>query len=185
MAPRSSATTFRPASVSSLARMPPVQPSPTITASTSLSLVAMARPSAHVRDADRIGGKFLVAILLDIVAMHRDRARESDHPPSGLVAVSAIDRIGEHAFPHGLIDRRPEHPRRQAAVEGHLAGRQPDHNVLALRLLEPVEGLAVGLAAMRIGGLDAGAIELGRRQRELVALARCAALPRSLHVKTI
>jgi hypothetical protein len=48
MAPRSSATTFNPASVSSFARMPPVQPSPTMTASTSFSLVAMSSSSAHV-----------------------------------------------------------------------------------------------------------------------------------------
>src|SRR5712672_2871251 len=161
MAPRSSATTLRPASVSSLARIPPVQPNPTMTASTSLSFVAMARaPSAHVRDADRISREFLVAIFLDVVAMHRDRARESDHPPARLVAVSSVDRIGEHAFHHGLVGHRPERPRRQAALEVHLAGRQPDHHLLALGLLDPVEGLAVGLAAIRIGGLDAGAIGL-------------------------
>src|SRR4029077_12203600 len=164
MAPRSSATTFRPASVSSLARIPPVQPSPTMTASTSLSFVAMARPSAHVRDADRINGKFLVAILLDVIAMHRDRAREAEHPPARLVAVSAVDRIGEHPSHHGLVDRRPEAPSRQAAVERHLAGGEPDHHLLPLGLLEPVEGLAIGLAAIRIGGLDAGAVELRGRE---------------------
>ena len=43
-APRSNATTLRPASVSSLARMPPVQPRPTMTTSTSPSFVVMARP---------------------------------------------------------------------------------------------------------------------------------------------
>jgi hypothetical protein len=43
--------------------MPPVQPSPTMTTSTSLSFGAMAFsvPSAHVGNADGIGGVFLVA----------------------------------------------------------------------------------------------------------------------------
>src|SRR3954470_15928911 len=93
IAPRSSATTFSPASANSLLRIPPVQPRPTTTTSTSLSFVTMrvhlrspheaqrnagrifpsgaipdyaslhpgydSHPgcSAHVRDAERIGGK--------------------------------------------------------------------------------------------------------------------------------
>src|SRR3982074_836372 len=105
MAPRSSATTFNPASVNSFARMPPVQPSPTMTASISFNFVTMS-PSlerfalyisllwrmifseksaafrdhalAHVRDADGIAGEFLVAVLLDVLPMHCDRAGESD-----------------------------------------------------------------------------------------------------------
>ena len=38
---------------------------------------------------------------------------------------------------------------------------------------------------MGVGGCDAGAIELRRRQRQLVALARGAELPGSLHIKTV
>src|SRR5450755_3421994 len=106
-----------PASVSSLARMPPVQPSPTMTTSTSLSFVAMARPSTHVRNAERLVRKRLAAILLDMVAMHRDDAGKADDRPSGLVAVAAIDRVGIHAFDHGLVQRRPEHPHRRPVVE--------------------------------------------------------------------
>src|SRR6516164_4754042 len=44
IAPRSSATTLSPASVNSFARMPPVQPSPTMTASTSFNFVAILPP---------------------------------------------------------------------------------------------------------------------------------------------
>src|SRR5277367_3122952 len=166
MLPRSSATTFRPASVSSLARMPPVQPSPTMTTSTSLSFVTMIRPpSAHVRDAERLVRKRLAAIFLDIVAMHRDDAGKTDDCPSGLVAVAAVDRIGIHALDHGLVQRGPEHPHRQSAVEDDLVGRKADQHFLALRILDPVERLAVGLAAMRVGRLNAGAIELRRGQR--------------------
>src|SRR3981081_78491 len=38
---------------------------------------------------------------------------------------------------------------------------------------------------MRVGGLDAGAIKLRRRQRQLVALARGALPPRTLHVEAL
>src|SRR5882757_6790013 len=143
MAPRSSATTFRPASVSSLARMPPVQPSPTMTTSTSLSLVVMARPSTHVRDAERLVRERLAAILLDVIAMHRDDAGKTDDRPTRLVAVAAIDRVGIDAFDHGLIQRGPEHPHRQPIVERDLAGGQADQHLLALCVLDPVERFAV------------------------------------------
>src|ERR1700687_2384086 len=149
MSPRSRATTFSPASVNSFARMPPVQPSPTMTASTSFNLVTMSSslepchlsvgvciffalahdPSgqargqtcpksratfrdhalAHVRDAYGIVGEFLVAIFFDVLPMHRDRSGESDQPPARLVAVAAVDRVREHAFHYGLIQRGPEH----------------------------------------------------------------------------
>src|SRR6266545_3805822 len=184
MSPRSSATTFNPASASSFARMPPVQPRPTITTSTSLSFVAMCRPpSAHVRNADRIIGERLVLEFLDVLTVHRDRAREADQPPAGLVAVAAMDRVGEHALHHGLINHGPELACRQAAVKGDAAARKRDQYLLTLGFGELIEALAVGLAAMRVGGGDAGAIELRRGQRQLVALAWRALLPRALHIK--
>src|SRR5690348_9855230 len=162
MSPRSSATTFKPASVSSFARMPPVQPRPTITTSTSLSFVAMCRPpSAHVRNADRFIGERLVLEFLDVLAMHRDRAREADQPPAGLVAIAAMDRVGEHALHHGLIHHGPELARRQSAIEGDATARKRDQHFLTLGFSELIEALvAVGLAAVRVGGGDAGAIEL-------------------------
>src|SRR3954469_25312602 len=185
IAPRSSATTFNPASASSLARMPPVQPSPTMTASTSFNLVAMSSSSAHVRDADGCGWKFLVAIFLDILPMHRDRAGKTDQPPARLVAVAAIDRVGEHPLHDRLVQRGPEHTGGQSIVEAQLAGGERHEHVLALLVIEPVERFAIRLAAMGIGCFDAGAIELRRRQRQLVALAREAELPWPLHVKTL
>src|SRR5690349_18193734 len=187
MSPRSSATTFKPASVSSFARMPPVQPRPTITTSTSLSFVAMCRPpSAHVRNADRFFGERLVLDFLDLLRMHRDRAREADQPPAGLVAIAAMDRVGEHAFDHALIHHGPELAHRKPAVEIDAAGREPLQHLLTLSFGELIEALvAVGLAAVRVGGGDAGAIELRRRQRQLVALARLAFLPWALHVEAV
>src|SRR6516165_7091431 len=163
IAPRSSATTLSPASVNSFARMPPVQPSPTMTASTSFNFVAILPPSAHVRDADGVGGEGLVAIFLDVLAMHRDHPGETDQPPAHFVAVAAIDRSREHPFDDALIHGGAEH-----------ADGKPS-----------VEPLAVGLAAMGIGRCDAGAIELRGRERQLVALARHAHLPRPLHIEPL
>src|SRR5258707_8868867 len=94
IAPRSSATTFIPASVSSLARMPPVHPSPTMTTSTSFRRVAMV-PSRKIDDARRLDVVLLIAVRLDVLRMYRDGAGEADHPPRHLVAVPAVDRIGE------------------------------------------------------------------------------------------
>src|SRR5882757_4695264 len=185
MAPRSSATTFRPASVSSLARMPPVQPSPTMTTSTSLSFMVMARPSTHVRDADRLGRERLASIFLHMVAMHRNDAGKTDDRPSCLVAIAAVDRVGIDAFDHGLIKRRPESPHRQPVVESDFSGGQTDQYLLALRDFDPVKRFAVRLAAMRVGRLDAGTIELRGRQRQLKTLARGALLPGALHVQAL
>src|ERR1700744_6003122 len=104
MLPRSSATTFRPASVSSFARMPPVQPSPTMTTSTSLSFVVITAPLlAHVRDADGLVRERLVAILRHMIAMHRDDAGKADDRPWGLVAVFAIDTIWQPALDSSVI----------------------------------------------------------------------------------
>src|SRR6476659_11178977 len=111
--------------------MPPVQPSPTMTASTSFNLVAMSSSSAHVGDADGIGWKFLVAILLDILPMHRNRAGKADQPPARLVAIAAVDRVGEHALHHRLIKSVPEHARGQPIVEAQLAGGQCYQHLLA------------------------------------------------------
>src|SRR4051794_6248056 len=174
-----------PASVSSLARMPPVQPNPTMTTSTSLSFVVMARPSTHVRDAERFVRERLAAILLDMIAMHRDDSGKADDGPARLVAVAAVDRVGIHALDHRLIHRRPEQARRQPVVKSDFAGGQADQHLLALSVLDAVECFAENLAAMRVGRLDAGAIELGGRQRQLIALAWCALLPRALHIKAI
>src|SRR5205823_13820306 len=128
--PRSSATTFNPSSVNSFASMPPVQPRPTMTTSTSFILVAMSSSgSTHVRDAERIGGVFLVAKLLDVLIMHGDNSGEADDLPARLVPVAAVDRVGEHAFHHGLIHRGEENARGRSVFESNLAGleRSEEH----------------------------------------------------------
>src|SRR5258706_454094 len=164
--------------------MPPVQPRPTMTTSTSFSLVATSfSPSAHVRDADGVDRVFLVAILLDVLIVHRDPPGEADHLPARLVAVAAVDRVREHALHDVLVPRREENARGRPVFERDLAGPQTLEKFLALALADLVEALAVSLDAERIGRGDARAVELGGSERELVALARHALLPGALHVE--
>src|SRR5450432_1270927 len=117
--------------------------------------------------------------------MHCDDAGKADNRPSRLVAVAAVNRVAIHPLDHGLIKRRPKHPHRQSIVESYFGSGQADQHLLALRVLDPVKWFAVSLAAMRVGGLDAGAIKLRRRQRQLVALARSALPPRTLHIEAL
>src|SRR5216684_4556673 len=113
--------------------MPPVQPSPAMTTSTSFSLVAMSfPPSTHVRDAHGVDRVFLVAILLDILVVHGDDPGEADHLPTRLVAVAAVDRVREHALHDVLVHRREENARGRPVFERHLAGSQSQEELLAL-----------------------------------------------------
>src|SRR2546428_11414071 len=153
MPPRSRATTFSPAALSSLASIPPVQPSPTMTTSTSFSLVVMSFSlSAHVRDADGVDRVLLVAILLDVLIVHRDHAGEADQLPARLVAIAAVDRVGEHALHAVLVQRGEENARGRPVFESDLAGPETQEKLLAPALGDLVEALAVGLDAQRIGG---------------------------------
>src|SRR2546427_1857434 len=115
--------------------------------------------------------------------MHGDHAGESAHLPARLVAVAAVDRVREHALHDVLVQRREENARGRPVFEHHLGGPQTQEKFLALALADLVEALAVGLDAERVGGGDAGAVQLGGGERELVALARHALLPRALHVE--
>ena len=110
---------------------------------------------------------------------------KADQLPTGLVAVAAVDRIGEHALHDGLIEHAPERAHRWAGVESDLGRGKSGQHLFALLLIDTVEGLAVGLAAIGVGRLDTGAVKLRGRQRQLVALVRRAALPRSLHIETV
>src|ERR1700731_2808772 len=113
LAPRSSPTTLRPALVNSRARMLPVQPTPITTASTSLRTVAICRSSLReVRDRARRLVVLLAEVRLDVLLVGGGQARIADHLPRRLVAVAAVDRIGEEAF-HGDLQQR---------IEEHVAG---------------------------------------------------------------
>src|SRR5471032_2205291 len=84
--PRSRQTTVMPASENSLPRMPPVQPPPTSTTSTSLYVFIML-PLAQVGDTGRFGTERLVGELDDVDLVRGVHARIADQPPARLVPV--------------------------------------------------------------------------------------------------
>src|SRR5262249_5249803 len=143
-------------------------------------------PSGHVRDADRIGRKAAaVAVLLYVLGVVRHHPREAQHLPGDLVLVAAVDRVGEHAFHHVLIEHAEERPPRQPAFERDLAGLQGLEERFLLLGRAFVEGLAKGLAAIGVRARDRGAVERGRRQRQLIALVGRALAPQALHIKPV
>src|SRR5687767_5925624 len=155
MPPRSSPTTLRPALVSSRARMLPVQPMPTTTASTSFSTVTIARSSSRkVRDGLRFGFIFLVEIGLDLFAVASRQTREADHLPCRLVAIAAIDRIGEKPL-HRELEQLVEEHRALEARELGRARLQRLHRLHPLGLVQAVEVLVVGFPRPFVRGFDA------------------------------
>src|SRR5262245_51495902 len=167
--PRSSPTTVSPALVSSRAMMLPVQPMPTMTASTSFNRVAMSPSSRKVGNRLRIGNVALAAILLDQIGVGRRQAGKAHHLPRRFVAVAAVDRIGKKAF-HGDGEQCFKERLAVEIRELRLALLERLHGFLAVLWREPVELLAVGLVRPGIGGRDAGGEELAWRQRQLVAV---------------
>src|SRR5580704_16065003 len=172
--PFSRETTFRPALVSSRAMMAPVQPSPIVTASTSFNRVTMsASPLGKVRDRLRLGDVAFVAIFIDEIGVGRRQAGIAEHPPRRHVAVAAVDRVAEEAL-HGECQEAGEEGARIEILERGLALLHRRERLDAFVRFEPVEILAISLARPGIGGSDAGSDELGRRQRQLIALLRLA-----------
>src|SRR6266702_4092880 len=104
-------------------------PPRTRTTSTSFSLVVMSFSlSAHVRDADGVDRVLLVAILLDVLIVHRDHAGEADQLPARLVAIAAVDRVGEHALHDVLVQRGEENARGRPVSKATLPARRPRRN---------------------------------------------------------
>src|SRR5262245_38695337 len=169
--PRSSPTTVRPALVSSRAMMLPVQPMPTMTASTSFNRVAMSAPSRKVGDRLRLGDVALAAILLDQVRVGCRQAGETQHLPGHLVAIAAVDRVGEKAL-HGDGEQRLEKLLAVEVGKFRLALFQGFERLLALLGGEAIEILAVLFARPGIGRRDAGGEKFAGRERELVAVFR-------------
>src|SRR5262245_39274873 len=121
-----------------------------------------------IRDRLRLDEIALVAILIDAVGIERRQARIADHLPGRLVAVAAVDRIGEEPLHHQSEQRIEEF----AGVEIELgfAGFERLERVLALLRAEPMEILAMRLAHPVVGRRDADTDELARRQWQLIAV---------------
>src|ERR1700712_2931295 len=128
-----------------------------VTTSTSLSLVAMvASLSGKIADGFGFEIELLAAIIERMAAVVRRQARIADHLPRDLVAVAAIDRIGEEAFHRESVELLEEHFR---IGEVGLAGVHGLKRFIALRGGQAVELLAVGLAGPGIGVGDGGTKE--------------------------
>src|SRR5262245_14468761 len=194
-------TTLRPDSASSLARIVPVSPTPTTTTSTGVSLVAIAassvetrqkhvlrmavlvgrdRVALHVRDRHWLGvvGH---AVLLDVLAVRGGDARESHELPRDLVAVAAVDRVGEEAL-HRVREQQIEEERPRQRRERELSGLELRKDLVLLRSQQLRKGL---LKTEHAGGVhlrNRRAVDLLRRERRLVPLLRRALRPRPLPV---
>ncbi len=181
--PRSRPTTVSPALVSSRAMMLPVQPMPTMTASTSFNRVVMpASPSRKIRDGLRLDDVALVAVLIDQCRIDRGEPRIAHHAPGGLVAVAPIDRIGEEAF-HGDLQQGLEKRLAVEVVEQSFAGFQLLERGLPFCGQQAVEVLLVGLARPGIGRDHACCEKLTRRQRQLVAVFGLGLAKRALPIE--
>src|SRR5882672_4291062 len=123
--PRSMPTTFRPASASSLARMVPVRPTPTVTTSTGLSLVATsvlpfhrtghhtpaARPAPRGRRSRDVQGH-----LVRISAFFTRRAGRGDGEEVPVRTGEAGDRVGGGGRGQALAQGLQVGPRGGAVV---------------------------------------------------------------------
>src|SRR5258706_703700 len=183
--PRSSPTTFRPDSASSFARMVPVRPTPTITASTGLSRVAMSAllpgdehvlrvaglvhlgaAFEDVEDRHRLRGVGH-AVLVDMTRVHGGDAWETDQLPAGLVAVAAVDRVAEEAL-DGVVEQQVEEEPCRHRFERELAVLEPAQHIVLLAGGELFERLAEHRADLA----DRRAVDLLRGERRPVALLR-------------
>src|SRR5438093_4541842 len=96
--PRSSPTTVSPAIVNSRARIAPVQPMPTMTASTSLNFFAMVSSLREVLDRLRFRDVTFVPIFVDLAGICCGEPGVLEHSPRRHVPISAVHRIGEKSF---------------------------------------------------------------------------------------
>src|ERR1700722_1023364 len=166
--PRSIATTSRPSSVNSFARIEPVQPSPMIATSFLGSLRAIViRPSGFARvpihsafKADGRTGITLV-VTIDPVAVIVAGAGKADHAPRAHVAIATVDRISEKSLLR-VFDQK---------LEERLA---VDANQLRIAVLEAAEdGVFVGVVdGSKRTALCGLAILVERRERLTILLRR-------------
>src|SRR5258708_1736183 len=135
-----------------------------------------------MRDRLRRRGVALVAVFIDLAGIGRRQARETEHLPGSLVAIAAVDRIGEEPFDRGGEQRLEERLGAPADALGFafLHGLQCG-NTLGWR--DAIDFLPVGLAGPRIRSGDAAGKELLWGRGELVAERGLAFLQRAAAVQ--
>src|SRR5438552_9143955 len=121
------------------------------------------------------------AVLIDMRRVDRRDAWKTYQLPAGLVAVAAIDRIGEEALQR-VREQHVEEELRAHALQLDLAAIQAVQHFILLRCRERAEAGAVLLRATRINLPDADAVHLLRRERRLIALLRRALGPWALAI---
>src|SRR5205823_6127720 len=136
-------------SASSFARIVPLKPTPTTTASTGFSFVAMSvlshqehmlrvtmlveRGLALEAVGDRYRQRVVRhAVLFHEMRVHRRDARKTDQLPTDLVAVAAVDRIGEEAL-DGVVEQHVEEEARRHGLEWELAFVERAQHLVLLR----------------------------------------------------
>src|ERR1051325_1091504 len=194
------ATTLSPARVSASARIEPVQPSPTMTASTGGNLrvigpgppqkaplaaaLSARRPFGAALDANRRQRIGLV-VALHPVAVVVARTREADHFPANHVAVAAIDRIGEEPL-FRVLQQKVEELRSADAFELQAAVFERADDLVLVFVGERSEDLP-GLcrAAMLVERGKCGPVLLGGCFRRLHSLLWRPVLERPSHVEAL
>src|SRR5581483_1769452 len=172
------AITSRPASVSSCARIEPVQPRPTITASFGGSLRGMAEsaPGSPLRSPADADGRVRVTLVVAAhpVAIVITRARKADHLPSAHVTVGAVDGIGEEPC-LGVLQQRLEKLLAVDLFEAELAAFEIAQNPILPLGGQPVEAQsALRRPTMPIQSRKSCAIKHRRSHLGLGSLLFCA-----------
>src|ERR1700691_2161217 len=125
--------TSRPASVSSCARIDPVQPSPMITTSLGGSLVVMfsaslRRPLGAPREAH--GGMGITLVVpAHPVAVVVAGAGIADHFPAAHILVAAVDRVREESFLR-VLQQGLEEELAIGSFEPHFSCFQPTEQLI-------------------------------------------------------
>src|ERR1041385_2081189 len=194
------AMTLSPARVSASARIEPVQPSPTMTASTGGNLRVIGpgppqkaplaaassarRPFGAAWDAHRRQRIGLV-VPLHPVAVVVARTREADHFPANHVAVAAIDRIGEEPLLR-VLQQKIEELRSADAFKLQAAVFERADELVLVFVGERGEDLP-GLcrAAMLVERGKCGPVLLGGCFRGLHSLLWRPVLERPSHVEAL
>src|ERR1700733_11415632 len=131
--PRSSATTFKPASHSCCPMMAPVQPNPTNTASTGLRVVATSSlPARAALESDR-RKRHTLAVASYPIRIVIVSAWKTDHFPCAHILVAAVYWIGEVAF-FGILQKHGEERFGvDSTVELHVAALQSLQQFVLIR----------------------------------------------------
>src|SRR5215831_15257577 len=181
--PRSSPTTESPALVSSRAMMLPVQPMPTMTASTAFSFLgAMTVLSRKIGDGLWFDGHLLAAQGFGFRAPGGGQPGITEHAPGDLVAIAAIHWIGEKAF-HRRLQQRFEEGLRFEPLELSLSCFHRCQRLRTVGWRKAIKGLPVGFHRPRIRSPDAGREIFARRKRKLVAMLGFARQERSVAIE--